>query len=351
MDSEQRQFSFEARDEFDQELLRRPQIDPNGRRLLQLMYTAANGGQVGDVEGFSASDPDVGTVYVVFPQQVGGRFQESLAAACDYSKSTLRRAVESLIQLGILRKVRETMNDAENKPTDVLGYALAVARMIDLAEVDQNSVKGRMMMAISRGVFADQPTEEVVNAEHSVEHSGEHRVEHRVEHSLLSSCPDPVPDPVPNKSPSFTPDHDHEGRSEGVDFIFSQEGPRLRFDDIPDAHIRTIGGFSPGGKNVSDTARIEVFTQYLRDVVATKFGQPGEAQLLLAYFRAAALRMSPGCSDSLDTPLNWIRTCWMQRHVRSPLKNKKIASAYKWAGELLKVKAAGVATPAPAASR
>lgn len=118
-----------------------------------------------------------------------------------------------------------------------------------------------------------------------------------------------------------------------------QEGPCRRFDDIPPKHVRAIAGFSPGGKRISDLARVHVFLQYFRDAVKADFAKPEEVQLMLAIFRACGQRMSPDTAEAkrIRDPMNWIRSVWNARHQRPPLKNATIAKAMIYAGNLLKL--------------
>ncbi|GAB5444206.1 MAG: hypothetical protein Fues2KO_45550 [Fuerstiella sp.] len=350
MDTQQ-QLPFQRRDEFDQELYLRP-FSSNGRAFLRIMFSAANGTPAAGVEGHHLKQRS---------QYIMAAEQSVLAELMHCSDRTVRRTVEELEGLGILKRYRPVV-EIDGKRHQMLSYVLCLRRLIDLPCIDINTPIGRTVVdLIDLDVFegddtaAETTVQQVREESPRIEQStGSEPVSGDLSTDLSGglstdlSAPSKTPVPVlrscpaPQNSSSLSPDScsGAQDAQEGVRLNFElQEGPCRRFDDIPPEHVRAIAGFSPGGKRISDLARVHVFLQYFRDAVKADFAKPEEVQLMLAIFRACGQRMSPDTAEAkrIRDPMNWIRSVWNARHQRPPLKNATIAKAMVYAVNLLKL--------------
>ncbi|MCA9013278.1 MAG: hypothetical protein KDB01_26195 [Planctomycetaceae bacterium] len=335
----QTELPFQRRDEFDQELYLRP-LSTNARRFLQVMFRAANGTPDKGCEGGIVR----GTQFWLIAEQdvIADLIGISPGLKKDSRTKAVRRTIEELESLRILKR-RTFVDEEDGRNVQKLMYVLSVVALIDLPEVDMKTTRGRAVAALLADDPFDDETENQplsgglsgpVSGGLSGGLSGPVSASH--DPVLSCSCPDPAPIQITSSPRVPVMTTIQEGGD--FEFDFQEEGARRRFDEIPPEHIRAIGGFSPGGKTLSDAARREVFCEYFRDCIAAGFAARSDAVPLLALFRMTAQRMSPESTRKPKHPQNFMRAYWRNRHTKPLEKNEDFRSAMAWAKRLLGVK-------------
>lgn len=328
-------------DEFDQELYLRPQLSADARAFLRLMYQAAHGQPPDGISG-KEFVKNRETIYAMVGEQL--LIADNVGVKRDIKlnsrRKAVRRIVEGLEGLRILKRKYVPDKDDSGKPIQRLYYLLNVVRLIDLTPVDLSTPIGRVV-AFEMG--QDDEWDDDFGTEESTpsgESSGtlSHGLSHGVSGGLSHSSKTPVlscPAPESIKKLSIHPVHDQEVQDGGkyfFDFEFQEEGKKRAFDEMPDDSIRAIAGYSPNGQTFTEELRRTAFTEYFRDLVQVGFAKPHEAALFLAVIKATADRMSPSSLHKVRDGLSWLRTTWINRRKRLPSEAKK---AFPWAKEFL----------------
>jgi hypothetical protein len=337
-----KELPYQRSDEFDQELYLRP-ISDNGRRFLRIMFQAANGTPADGCEGGIVHR----TRFWLMAEQIvlADLMGISRDNKPDSRTKAVRRVVEELEGLGILKRCFMVDRNDDGKPIERLYYVLCLIRFMDLPEIDLNTPAGRVVAhLLSHDPFDDEST---TNLPLSGRVSG--GLSGPLSGGLSGPSKNPAPVPVLNNNPIFTPVPDQEqehdaGAMEDFDSVFGQEKiPERSFAEIDPDEVRWIAGFSPQGKTPTPEIRRRMFLGYFRDAVANGFARVSEAELMLQVFSMAGHRMSAPSSPTVDRvrdPTDWIRTVWMNRGNRQPKttpKDRRVVS------ELMAMKA----EPAP----
>ena len=314
---------YQRSDEFDQELYLRP-IDDDGRRFLRLMFQAANG----TVEGCKGGIVQRTRFWLMAEQTVlADLLGISREIKQDSRTKRVRRIVEGLEELGILRRATMVDKAEDGKPIERLYYVLCLMRLMDLPQIDLNTVEGRVVAhLLHNDPFADQDDDSSTDKEPmSVGLSG--RLSGALSGGLSgpSKTPAPVPDLVSiNKTlpPDPVPDQEQDsGSKEDFESIFGQEKIPVRsFAEINPDEVRWIAGFSPQGKTPTVEIRRRLFLGYLRDACTKGFATTADAALLLQVFSLCGHKMSEGGSTGqrVRDPTGWIRAVWMNRLQKPP---------------------------------
>jgi hypothetical protein len=311
-----KELPYQRSDEFDQELYLRP-ISDNGRRFLRIMFQAANGTPAEGCEGGIVHR----TRFWLMAEQIvlADLMGISRENKPDSRTKAVRRVVEELEGLGILKRSVMVDRNEDGKPVERLYYVLCLIRLMDLPEIDLNTPAGRVVAHL----LQNDPFEQESTTKPPV--SG--GVSGPLSGGLSGPSKNPAPVPVLRTKEIFTPVPDQEqehdaGGMEDFNSVFGQEQiPERSFAEISPDEVRWIAGFSPQGKTPSPDIRRRMFLGYFRDAVARGFARVSDAGLLLQVFSMAGHRMSAPSSPNVDKvrdPTDWIRTVWMNRGNRPP---------------------------------
>lgn len=342
---------YQRSDEFDQELYLRP-ISDNGRRFLRIMFQAANGTPPEGCEGGIVQR----TRFWLIAEQIV--LADLLGVARDIKPDSrtkaVRRTVEELENLGIVKRSVMVDRNEDGKPIERLYYVLCLVRLMDLPEIDLNTPAGRVVAhLLQNDPFAEESTtQKPLSGPVSGGLSGALSPGLSGGLSGPSKIPAPVPAPVLRTQQLLSPVPDQEqdaqeaGASEDFDSVFGHEAiPQRSFSDISEDEVRWIGGFSPQGKTPSIEIRRRMFLGYFRDAVTNGFARVEEADLLASVFASCARRMTVSADPKVHRvrdPTDWIRTVWINRSKTPP----KVSSAdRRIANQLLQSPAAAQLVP------
>ena len=307
-----KELPYQRSDEFEKELSLRP-ISDNGRRFLRIMFQAANGTPADGCEGGIVHR----TRFWLMAEQIvlADLIGISRDNKPDSRTKAVRRIVEELEGLGVLKRSSIVDRTDAGKPVERLYYVLCLIRFMDLPEIDLNTPAGRVVShLLQHDPFDNESTKK-------------NELSGALSGGLSGPSKNPAPAPVLKNNQILTPVPDQEqehdaGAMEDFDSVFGQEGiPQRSFAEINPDEIRWIAGFSPQGKTPTPDIRRRMFLGYFRDAVANGFACLSEAGLMLQVFSMAGHRMSAPSSPNVEKvrdPTDWIRTVWMNRGKRPP---------------------------------
>ena len=305
---------YQRRDEFDQELYLRP-ISDDGRRFLQVMFQSANGTPPDGCEGGILKRTRFWLLaeQIVLADLIGVNKDNKP----DSRTKAVRRIVDDLESLGIVK--RQTMPDSndEGKPIQRMYYVLSLTALMDLPEIDMKTPAGRVVAHL----LQNDPFDDNQSTQKQPASGG-----------LSGGLSGPSKNPVPVLSPVIAfskkiipPDQEQEHDAGGIeefDAKFGQEKiPDRSFAEINPDEVRWIAGFSPQGKTPSAEIRSRMALGYFRDAVANRFASVNELDLMVQVFCMCGHRMSAPSSPNAQRvrdPTDWIRTVWMNRKTRPP---------------------------------
>lgn len=279
----QHKLNFSQRDEFDAQLDCRD-FSQDSRRLMQLMHGAANGSPGPGIEG-KCTNRYGETMYVM----VCSLGQDVIAERCGIKNDTaVRRACVELEQIGILRRITNTMPTGGKETS----YFLSITRLMAIEPIDHDTAIGRALQLLAE---SNPFVEEM----------------------------EPVPFGLPVGSPVGMPVvcRSHDNHHDDVlinnrtnDHDHDKEPP-VSFSSIPEADIRLIAGFAVGGTTPTASERWNLFLRYWAEVQASEPNlTPSDQVELLALFlywgRTKTNRSRGGA----------VTTWWRSRHTK-PLRN------------------------------
>ncbi len=333
---------FQRRDEFDQELLRRP-ISDRARPFLQLMFSAANGTPPEGIKGVFLKVPT--------PQYVMQGDLRSLAQAMNCSVKTVQRSIEDLLTLGIVQKVADTdSND--------LTYSLSLKALLAIPEVDMSTSFGRAVALLStHDVFESGSESETAsetedfNSDFQPVQAPVHTpVQRGVQGGVQTPVQAPVQAPVQGGVQRGVHPHDHDHDHELIeDSSFIQVmnhdhdargtppatgKESARFHQMTDQHIRAIAGFAIEHEGQMRTAsmakRLDKLLEYFRDAVSAGQAEESELRLFAAVFRHVGRRAE------VMHKSKYLRTMWTNRNnPDKPLSSVLTSDDRSYARQLL----------------
>lgn len=325
---------FQRRDEFDQELLRRP-ISDRARPFLQLMFSAANGTPPEGIKGVFLKVPT--------PQYVMQGDLRSLAQAMNCSVKTVQRSIEDLLALGIVQKVADTdSND--------LTYSLSLKALLAIPEVDMSTSFGRAVALLSTHDVFESGSEPETASETEDFNSDFQPVHTPVQGGVQRGVQTPVQAPVQRGVQRGVHPHDHDHDHELIeDSSFIQvmnhdhdargtppaTGTEpAKFHQMNDRHIRAIAGFAIEHEGQMKTAplakRLDKLLEYFRDAVSAGLAEESELRLFAAVFRHVGRRAE------VMHKSKYLRTMWTNRNnPDKPLSSVLTSDDRSYARQLL----------------
>lgn len=296
---------FQRRDEFDQELLRRP-ISDRARPFLQLMFCAANGTPPEGIKGVFLKVPT--------PQYVMQGDLRSLAQAMNCSVKTVQRAIEDLLLVGIVRKVADT-------DTNDLTYTLSLKALMAIPEIDLSTSFGRAVAVLStHDVFESDLEGPEINTETTP-------VQAPVQRGVQGGVQPPVQPPVqggvhPHDEHEHAKTHENKThascsmqhasfRNSGSESQKAAGDERVEFRAIPPEHVERI-------VRKRDRA---LFLKYFADAVHAKFAKDADDDRV----RMAGLFHQVIRVGRSDSPGRVIHKSWKNRDDPDPKKRLSLA--------------------------